>query len=143
MFIVMIVNGAWNMRFCWPPVYNCTYIYLYNKWNYTFLFLKFFHIQNIVLSHSSTKLWKYVHTHTLLKQIFNHFFFFDNWKKINNFNLFFFFLHLQRNDENLNVSLSVPQYNGHQPANRHFDMNDQVNLYRQNNKSIYSIGNGY
>lgn len=46
----------------------------------------------------------------------------------------FSFLYLQRNDDNLDVSLTVPQYNNGHPAapvnanhTRYHDMSDQVN----------------
>lgn len=41
---------------------------------------------------------------------------------------YFPFLSLQRPDENLDVSLSVPQYNGHPPPShiRYHNLNDQV-----------------
>jgi hypothetical protein len=40
----------------------------------------------------------------------------------------FVFLSFQRPDENLDVSLSVPQYNGHPPPShlRYHNLNDQV-----------------
>lgn len=45
-----------------------------------------------------------------------------------NANFYFHFRSLQRPDENLDVSLSVPQYNGHPPPShiRYHNLNDQV-----------------